>query len=53
MNHPSLATQIRAAAHYEEAVVSALIREWAPRVLEAAGIRPRDRVLEVACGTAC
>lgn len=51
MNQPSLATQIGAATNYEEAVVPALIREWAPRVVAAAGIRPGDRVLDVACGT--
>jgi SAM-dependent methyltransferase len=27
------------------------MEEWAPRVAEAAGIRPGDRVLDVACGT--
>lgn len=47
----ALATQIGAATNYEEAVVPALIREWAPRVVEAAGIRPGHRVLDVACGT--
>jgi SAM-dependent methyltransferase len=51
MNHPGLATQIMAATNYEEAVVPALMREWAPRLVEAAGIRAGDRVLDVACGT--
>jgi len=51
VNQPSFATQIGAATNYEEAVVPALIREWAPRVVAAAGIRPGDRVLDVACGT--
>jgi SAM-dependent methyltransferase len=51
MNHPDLATQVGAATNYEEAVVPALMREWAPRVAAAAGIRPGDRVLDVACGT--
>jgi len=51
MNHPGLATQIGAATNYEEAVVPALMSEWAPRVAAAAGIRPRHRVLDVACGT--
>lgn len=51
MNDPGLATQIAAATSYEEAVVPALIREWAPRLVAAAGIRPGDRVLDVACGT--
>jgi SAM-dependent methyltransferase len=49
--NPELATQVDAATNYEEAVVPALIREWAPRVVAAAGIRPGDRVLDVACGT--
>ena len=51
MNHPGLATQIGAATNYEEAVVPALMSEWAPRVAAAAGIRPGHRVLDVACGT--
>jgi SAM-dependent methyltransferase len=51
VNQPSFATQVGAATNYEEAVVPALIREWAPRVAAAAGIRPGDRVLDVACGT--
>jgi SAM-dependent methyltransferase len=51
VNQPSFATQVGAATNYEEAVVPALIREWAPRVVAAAGIRPGDRVLDVACGT--
>jgi SAM-dependent methyltransferase len=51
MTPPSLATQIMAATNYEEAVVPALMLEWAPRLVEAAGIRPGDRVLDVACGT--
>jgi SAM-dependent methyltransferase len=51
VRQPSLATQIEAATNYEEAVVPALIREWAPRVAAAAGIRSGDRVLDVACGT--
>jgi ubiquinone/menaquinone biosynthesis C-methylase UbiE len=40
-----------AAEIYEEFFVPALFREWAPRVAAAAGIRPGDRVLDVACGT--
>ena len=51
MEHPTLATQLDAATNYEEAVVPALIREWAPRVVAAARLRPGDRVLDVACGT--
>jgi SAM-dependent methyltransferase len=51
VSQPGLATQIGAATSYEEAVVPGLMREWAPRVLAAAGIRPGDRVLDLACGT--
>jgi ubiquinone/menaquinone biosynthesis C-methylase UbiE len=40
-----------AAEVYEEFFVPALFREWAPRVAAAAGIRPGDKVLDVACGT--
>lgn len=40
-----------AATGYQELLVPALMQEWAPRVAEAAGIRPGDRVLDVACGT--
>src|SRR5215207_4961505 len=51
VSQPGLATQIGAATSYEEGVVPALMREWAPRVVAAGGIRPGDRVLDVACGT--
>lgn len=40
-----------AATGYQELLVPALMQEWAPRVADAAGIRPGDRVLDVACGT--
>lgn len=40
-----------AAAGYQDVLVPALMLEWAPRVAEAAGIHPGDRVLDVACGT--
>ena len=40
-----------AATGYQDMLVPALMQEWAPRVAEAAGIRPGDRVLDVACGT--
>ena len=40
------------AAHiYEQFFVPALFAEWPARVLEAAGVRPGDAVLDVACGT--
>ena len=40
-----------AAEVYEEFFVPALFQEWAPRVAQAAGIRPGQKVLDVACGT--
>jgi SAM-dependent methyltransferase len=40
-----------AAEVYEEFFVPALFRQWAPRVADAAGIEPGQRVLDVACGT--
>lgn len=42
---------IEAAEAYEARFVPALFGEWAPRVVEAAGVAPRHRVLDVACGT--
>jgi SAM-dependent methyltransferase len=51
MHDPARASQIAAASNYEEGIVPALTREWAPRLVEAAGIRRGDRVLDVACGT--
>lgn len=36
---------------YDRAFVPALFARWGPIVAEAAGIRPGDRVLDVACGT--
>ncbi len=44
-------TQTDAANTYETLHVPALLQEWAPRVLDAAGVSPRQRVLDVACGT--
>ena len=43
--------QRRPAAVYDESFVPALFAQWAPVVAEAAGIRPGERVLDVACGT--
>jgi SAM-dependent methyltransferase len=40
-----------AATIYQDQIVPALMEEWAPRVVEAADIRPGQRVLDVACGT--
>jgi SAM-dependent methyltransferase len=45
------ASEIAAAAAYEDLHVPALFAEWAPRVADAARIGPSDRVLDVACGT--
>lgn len=43
--------QVEAATSYQEVLVPALMEEWAPRVADAARLRPGDRVLDVACGT--
>jgi SAM-dependent methyltransferase len=51
MTDLSLQEQIAAAAAYEEYFVPALFQEWAPRVADAAMLRPGQRVLDVACGT--
>jgi SAM-dependent methyltransferase len=40
-----------AAEVYEEFFVPALFQQWTGRVADEAGIRPGDRVLDVACGT--
>lgn len=40
-----------AAEVYEEFFLPALFQEWAPRVADAARVRPGQRVLDVACGT--
>jgi hypothetical protein len=42
---------IQAATNYQDQLVSALMEEWAPRVAEAAGVRPGARVLDLARGT--
>ena len=51
MSQPSIQPQIEAARAYEALMVPALFAEWAPRVLDAAGVGPGDRVLDIACGT--
>jgi ubiquinone/menaquinone biosynthesis C-methylase UbiE len=40
-----------AAELYESQFVPALFAEWAPRLVEAAGVAPGQAVLDVACGT--
>ena len=51
MSDSTLQRQIEAAKAYEALFVAALFEPWAPRVAQAAGIRPGQRVLDVACGT--
>jgi SAM-dependent methyltransferase len=51
MSNQTFRRDLDAASGYQELLVPALMEEWAPRVAEAAGIRPGDRVLDVACGT--
>ena len=41
----------RAAEVYEEFFVPALFGQWPPALLDAAGVRSGDRVLDVGCGT--
>jgi ubiquinone/menaquinone biosynthesis C-methylase UbiE len=40
-----------AAHRYERCVARYILGPWAPSLVEAAGIRPGDQVLDVACGT--
>ena len=51
MTDVALQHQIAAATAYQDLFVPALFEAWAPRVADAARIRPGDRVLDVACGT--
>ena len=36
---------------YEQHMVPAIFARWAPDLIQAAGVRPAERVLDVACGT--
>lgn len=51
MTDPTLQAQVDAANAYEALFVPALFGQWARKVVDAAGITPGQRVLDVACGT--
>jgi SAM-dependent methyltransferase len=51
MSEPTLQAQIDAAKAYEALMVPALFAEWVEPVLDAAGIRSEQKVLDIACGT--
>jgi hypothetical protein len=51
MNHTASQEQIAAANAYENLHAPALVQQWAPKVVAAAGIGSGERVLDVACGT--
>jgi ubiquinone/menaquinone biosynthesis C-methylase UbiE len=42
---------VEAAEAYEAGFVPALFADWAPALVDAAGVRPSQAVLDVACGT--
>jgi ubiquinone/menaquinone biosynthesis C-methylase UbiE len=50
-NHARGQVRASAAEIYDEFFVPALFEAWAPRLLDAAGVRHGFRVLDVACGT--
>lgn len=47
----SFRLSVEAAERYETAFVPALFGEWAPVLVDAAGVRPGHVILDVACGT--
>jgi ubiquinone/menaquinone biosynthesis C-methylase UbiE len=47
----NLEDQIAGARAYEDLHVAALFKQWCPKVLDAAGVYPGHRVLDVACCT--
>ena len=51
MSDPNLEDLIAGARAYESLHVPALFEQWCPRVLDAAGVRRGQSVLDVACGT--
>jgi len=50
-NEPSLEDQIAGARAYESLHVPALFAQWCFRMLDAAEVKPGQKVLDVACGT--
>lgn len=51
MSESQVSAQVEAARAYEALFVPALFGQWAPRVADAARLKPGQRVLDVACGT--
>jgi len=51
VNEPSHEDQIAGARAYENLHVPALFEQWCCRMLDAAEVKPGNKVLDVACGT--